>query len=387
MLGLCGKSNTGKTTFFSASTLIDAEISNRIFTTINPNTGITYVRIPCVCKELGVECNPNNSSCINNERFIPVKIIDVAGLVPGAHEGRGLGNKFLSELMINEVLIHIIDISGSTDKDGNPIEEGTGDVESDIINLEKEIDFWIFGLIKEYKHEIERKLMLGESLEHLIYEKLSGLKISEKVVKDVIDKHRNFLANDNELFLFVSELRKNSKPMLLVANKIDMKSGEENYKSLSKKFDMIPCCADAELALRKAVKNNLIKYLPGDSDFEIIGSLNEHQRNALETIRDLMKKFNGTGVQKAINTSVFELNDMIVVYPVENDTKLSDKEGNVLPDALIMKRGSTALDLAYKIHEEIGKKFIKAIDCKSGMVLSADYILQHNDIISIKTRT
>src|SRR2546428_9611000 len=111
-IGLVGKTNVGKSSFFKAATMIDVEISDRTFVTIKPNIGITHVSTKCVCEELKLKCNPRNSQCINHTRLIPVKLLDVAALVPGAHEGRGLGNQFLNDLIPANILIHVVDISG-----------------------------------------------------------------------------------------------------------------------------------------------------------------------------------------------------------------------------------------------------------------------------------
>ena len=116
-IGLAGKPNAGKSTFFKSATLIDVAIANYPFTTIEPNVGIAYVRTRCVCRELGIDCG----KCVDGWRFIPVKLIDVAGLVPGAHEGRGLGNEFLDNLRQAEGVIHVVDASGSTDEEGNEV--------------------------------------------------------------------------------------------------------------------------------------------------------------------------------------------------------------------------------------------------------------------------
>lgn len=381
LLGLIGKSNTGKTTFFSACTLVDAEISNRIFTTIEPNKGVTYVRTDCPCKDLKINCNPDNSKCINGTRFVPVKIVDVAGLVPDAHIGRGLGNQFLSDIMEADCLIHVVDISGSTDKDGNPVAVGSNDPQNDIDFLKKEIDYWILGIMKKNWDQIKRKSQ-GEDFSELLYEQLSGLQINkEEMTKIAEETGLNVNSNDEQMLDFVRALREKNKPILVAANKIDIDGAEDIFNKME---DGIPCSAESELALRRAAEKNLIKYMPGDNNFETVSDLDEKHRNALEVIRNIIKKYGATGVQNIIDKAFFELLNMIVVYPVENEHKFSDKKGNILPHAFLMKRGSTALDMAYKVHQDIGKKFISAVDCKSGKRVSADYELKDGDIISIK---
>ncbi|HLD49204.1 MAG TPA: redox-regulated ATPase YchF [archaeon] len=392
LLAVTGKPNSGKTTFFSAATLVDAEISSRVFTTIKPNRGITYVRTECPCKA-GKKCNPKNSKCIDGIRLVPVQLIDTAGLVPDAHKGRGLGNQFLSDIMLADALIHVVDISGSSDADGNIVEAGSHDPKKDIEFLEKEIDFWMLSLLN--KIMMKRASMSREEFLDDIANQFTGLgidkNISGKLAEGLTQK-----SSEEELMNFIAALREASKPMLIAANKADIKGSEEIMQKISVSKKIIPCCAEAELALRRADERGIIKYVPGSSDFEImkekrmtsegrIEALDEKHKKALEFIKELLQKHGSTGIQKVIDTAVFSLLETIVVYPVENEHKWSDKKGNVLPDAFLMRSGSTALDLAYKIHEDIGKKFISAVDARTGRHIAGNYVLKDGDIISIKS--
>ena len=380
LIGICGKTNTGKTTMFSAATLVDAEISNRVFTTIQPNKGATYVRVPCPCKSLGKTCNPQNSKCVNGIRLVPVKMIDVAGLVPDAHLGKGLGNQFLSEIMEASAIIHVIDVSGSSDSDGNPVPVGTHNPKEDIDFFVREIDYWMLGILQKAKIS-KRVDIKHQEIVDVVYKQLCGLGIKIEDIEEAIEETSFTIdSNEEEQLKFIEILRKKSKPIIIAGNKIDI-AGD----SLKKLDNVIPCCAEAELALRRAEEKGLIKYSPGGNDFEIIGEMDEKHIKALEFVKELLKKYGSTGVQDVINKAVFELLDMIVVYPVENEHKFTDKKGNVLPDAILIKRGSTALDLAYRVHEDIGKKFIAAVDAKTGKHVSADYELKDGDIISIKS--
>jgi ribosome-binding ATPase YchF (GTP1/OBG family) len=382
LIGICGKTNTGKTTMFSAATLVDAEISNRVFTTIEPNKGVTYVRTECPCKKLGIKCNPVNSKCIDGFRFVPVKAVDIAGLVPDAHLGKGLGNQFLSELMEASALINVIDISGSTDSSGNPVAPGTHNPKEDIEFFFKEIDYWILGILMKNWNQVKKSNQLNE----IISKQLTGLGIRLEEIEDAINQTGiDSSSQEDELLNFIRILRRKSKPIIIAANKIDVPGADELYSKIKEKFLAVACSAEAELALRRAAEKGLIKYMPGDPDFEIISEVDEKHKAALEFIRQLLKKYGSTGVQDVINKAVFDLLDMIVVYPVENEHKYSDKKGNVLPDAFLMKRGSTALDLAYRVHEDIGRKFIAAVDARSGKNVSAHYELKDGDIISIKS--
>ncbi|MEM2768436.1 MAG: redox-regulated ATPase YchF [Candidatus Pacearchaeota archaeon] len=389
LIGIVGKPNVGKSTFFKALTLSEVEIANYPFTTIKPNEGIAYVKVKCVEKEFGIKCKPNYGYCINGWRFLPIKVIDVAGLVPKAHLGRGLGNKFLDDLRQADVLLHIVDASGTVDEEGkptinyNPI--------NDIKWLEEEIEAWFINLVMKDWENLKRKAQHIEKPLSIIYEKLSGLKIKEIHIKETISKlnldEKFWLWDKDELIKFIKELRKMSKPIVIIANKADMPQSEKNIEEMKKQYENIfVCSAEIELALKEAAKNGIINYIPGESSFEIIKKdIDEKKLNALKVIENYLEKYKTTGVQDAIDYSVFNLLKQIVVYPVENENKLSDKQGNILPDAFLMESGSKVIDLAYKIHEDIGKNFIAAIDVKTKKRLARDYELKHNDIIKILT--
>lgn len=363
---------------FKAATLIDVKITGVPFCTIEPNVGIGYVTVDCIEKEFGVKCNPRHGFCKNGKRFVPIKLIDVAGLVPGAHEGRGLGYKFLDDLRQASALIHIVDFSGLTDEEGKATVGH--DPAKDIEFLEKEIDLWFAEIIKRAVSKIGRIIGKSQSdLVQLLAEQLSGLEISKESIQKVLETCS--LADVNR---FATELRKMSKPILIAANKIDLKEAQENFERLKGRYKyIVPTSAEAEVALKKAAEKGLIDYIPGDG-FEVKGELEEKQRAALEFIKkNVIEKYGSTGVQECLNKAVFDLLGFIPVYPVEDENKLSDKSGNILPDVFLMPKGSTALDLAFKVHTEIGEKFICGIDARTKKRLGKDYKLKKNDVIKI----
>ncbi|AXV37778.1 MAG: redox-regulated ATPase YchF [Methanobacteriaceae archaeon] len=392
-IAVTGKPNVGKSSFFNSSTLSDAEVAGYPFTTINANKAVAHVVTTCPCKELELVCSPKNSKCVNGQRFIPVELIDVAGLVPGAHEGRGLGNKFLDDLRQAKAFIHVVDASGSTDEEGRPCEAGSHDPLEDVEFLQHEITMWLFGILKKNWNRLVRKA-LSEKLDisKVLYEQLSGIGIK---LEDVIEAKRGLKTeyhtwSDEDIISLLDKLLRISKPMLIVANKADIPTAEDNIKRLKEKYDnVIPASAEAELALTKAAKAGLISYNPGDSDFDVLNSdgLNENQKKALGYIREnVLQKYGSTGVQEALNKVIFDLLDMLVVFPVEDEHKLCDKDGNILPDALLISKGSKPRDMAYVIHTDIGDTFLHAIDARSGRRISSDYEIQDLDIISIICR-
>lgn len=393
LIGLVGKPSVGKSTFFKAATLAEVEIASYPFTTIKANHGVGYVKVDCIEKEFGVKCNPRHGFCINGKRFVPVDLMDVAGLVPGASEGKGLGNKFLDDLRQADVFIHIVDISGETDIEGKPAKNH--DPSEDVAFLEEELNLWYFNILMKVWKTFSRKT----EMEHMnfaeaVAKQFSGLKVDEDQVKEILLKNnfqeRGSEWSDEELKKFASELRKISKPMILAANKVDLENGEENFKKVKEKFPnllIVPCSADSELALRQASKAGLIDYIPGDRDFKVLKALSPKQNEALERIRkDVLEKFpDGTGVQKILNTAVFDLLGYLPIFPA-GATKLSDSKGNVLPDCFLLPPGSTALDFAYFLHTDFGKNFIKAINAKTKMALGKDYKLKPGDALEIATR-
>ncbi|MDA4119463.1 MAG: redox-regulated ATPase YchF [Thaumarchaeota archaeon] len=392
-VGVVGKPNVGKSTFFAAATLKDVPIADYPFTTIQPNVGIAHLRTQCVCREMGVTDSPRNSTCIDGVRLIPVKIVDVAGLVEGASQGRGLGNKFLDEIRQADALIHVVDASGSTDIEGRKVPPGSHDPVGDVAMVEHEFDLWAFGLLKKDWEKVSRSLEQsgGKIIDHMA-DRLSGLSVTLADVELVIQRlhlrtEKPSVWTDEQLLHFVVEIRKLTKPSLLAANKADLPASLPNIEKLKQTGrKVIPCASEAELLLRRAAEHGLVEYVPGDSKFTVKNpeKLSQAQLNALKMVDErVMRAFGGTGVQAAINQAFFDLLKAIVVFPVEDETKLSDKLGRVLPDAFVMKGGSTALDLARTVHSELAEGFLYSIDARNGKRLGADHVLGNRDIVKI----
>jgi ribosome-binding ATPase YchF (GTP1/OBG family) len=393
LLGIVGKPNVGKSTFFSAATLAPAEIANYPFTTIKPNRGVGYVRVPCVCKEFGVKDDPVNSLCVDGIRLIPVEIIDCAGLVPDAWKGRGLGNQFLDEIRKADVLIHVVDASGGTDFEGRMCKPGGHDPVEDVKFLERELTMWMANILRKDWPKIARTVESeARDLLEILEGRLSGLAIKrahifEAIRRTELNAEKPTSWSEEDFLRFIDTLRRIAKPMLIAANKIDVPPAEENVERLRKlNYIVVPCCAEAELALRRAAEKKLIDYRPGDCDFKINNpeKLTGSQLKALETIREkILRKYGSTGVQEAINIAYFKLLNMIVVYPVENPERLSDHSGRILPDAYLVPHGTTARELAYLIHTELGESFIYAVEVRERRRVGEDYILKDKDVISI----
>lgn len=381
-LALAGKPNCGKSTFFKAATMANVEIANYPFTTINPNFGVAYVRTKCPCHDLHLTCG----HCVEGNRFVAVNLIDVAGLVPDAHKGKGLGNQFLDNLRQADAILHIIDASGGTDSEGNPVGVGNHDPEEDIRFLVFEMTMWVHGILDKHWTRISRMSQgKGTAIQQGIADIFTGLGITMEDVRDTELKLKLDLihATIDDLVPLCAEIVKLSKPMLIVGNKFDETPEALRLKLAERKI--VFASAASELALRNAAGAHLIHYLPGDAQFRIAneGSLSPAQKSGLLKIADIMKTCKGTGVQQAINQAVFELLDMIVVYPVEDENHYCNKKGEVLPDAFLMKKGSTPHDVAFQVHTDIGKGFLYAVDARTRMRIKENHVLKDGDIIKI----
>ena len=394
LIGVVGKPSTGKSTFFKAITLVEVEIANYPFTTIKPNHAVGYIRIACADKDFSTQCNPRMGYCIEHQRFLPVDLLDVAGLVPGASEGLGMGNAFLDDLNQADALIHVIDLSGSTNEKGEPVSAGSYDPINDVLFLDEELDLWYLRLLNKGWEKFARQVKQeNANIFKAITKQLSGLRVTEDIAKEAVkhlqlsDVIEQWSAED--LRGLASYLRSVTKPMIIAANKADISVAKENLKRLQERFPervIIACSAESELALKGAAKKELIHYVPGDGKFTYIASVNDLQRNALDFIdKNILQQYGNTGVQKVLDSVVLDVLKYIAIFP-GGVNKLEDKDGNVLPDCFLLRDGSTALDFAFKLHTDIGNNFIRAIDVRTKRTVGKEHLLKHRDVVEIIVR-
>lgn len=399
-IGLIGKTNTGKTTFFNSATAQNAAVSNYSFTTKAPNAGIGHAATLCVHKELGLkQDNPKNSSCVDGWRIIPIEIIDLPGLIKGAWEGRGLGNQFLSIASQSDALLHIVDASGSVDADGRITSPGNGDPIADIADIEDELAMWYLKLLSNSFEKIARIMKSNpmSDFAQTISEQMRNIGVNRSHVVAVLNKLKLFedieAWSEDQRLEFAWSLREISKPILIVANKMDVPESAKNFAKIRETYhDMIvvPCSAESELTLRRAEQSGLIKYLPGEERFDITkdAKLNEKQSMALQHInKEILGEYLRTGVQFALNVAVFKLLRMNAVYPVSDPARFSDNSGNVLPDVHLMPSGSTVKDLAGAIHTDLARGLIYAVDVRTGLRLPVEHQLKDRDVLSMVSAT
>jgi len=383
-IALAGKPNAGKSTFYRAATMADVDVGNYPFTTIDPNRGVSYARTRCPCLDRDERCG----NCEGGVRYVGVELLDVAGLVPGAHEGRGLGNQFLDALTNADVILAVVDASGGTNEEGEPVEVGTYDPVEEADFVEEELEQWLAGIIEGNWESVVRKSRSPDfDIDEALAEMLTGFGATEYDVAASLrsleypDDPQQW--TDEDRVALARDVRARTKPIVLVANKADV-APEENLERLRESDKpVVAATADGELALRRAAEAGVVDYLPGDDDFDIVGDVSDAQADGLEKIRTVVEENGGTGVQEAIDTAVYDVLDMVTAYPVQNETKWTDGAGEMLPDAFLLERGSTPKDLAYAVHSDIGDGYLHAVDARSARRISESHELEEGDVIKI----
>ena len=385
-VALAGKPNAGKSTLYSAATMADVDVGNYPFTTIDPNRGVSYVRTRCPCLDREERCGAEH--CRDGKRYVPLELVDVAGLVPGAHEGRGLGNQFLDALSDADVILHVVDASGATDAEGEPVEPGTHDPVDEVDFVERELDLWIASVIDRNWEGVERRSRSPEfDVEEALADVLTGVGANRAELSAALREREYpedpFAWDEEDRRALARTIRRLTKPIVVVANKADVAPSESLDSLLALDRTVVPATAEGELALRRAAEAGAVRYDPGDESFDVTGDLSDAQTEGLDRVRAVMDDHGGTGVQRALDAAAYDELDRITAYPVQNETRWTDGQGRVLPDALLLPSGASPRDLAYAVHSDIGEGYLHAVDARSGRRIADDYELTEGDVIRI----
>jgi hypothetical protein len=388
-IGLVGKPSVGKSSYFNAATTNDVPEGAYPFTTIDPSVGEAYVRVECAAPEFEETCTPNVGFCDDGTRYVPVKLVDVAGLIPGAHEGKGLGNQFLTDLNEADVLIHVVDFSGQTDLEGEATEGH--DPREDIDFLETELDMWYLDVLGKGIERYESGYAGEEkAIEEDLAEQMSAFRTNEDEIKQVILSLDLPLDPDewdrSDREAVAREIRRRTKPMVIAANKLDKPVAQANYDEITAdpEYDhltFVPASAHAEKALKRAAEGGTVDYRPGDDDFEVTGAVSAEQEAGLEQIREFIAEYGGTGVQGALEAALFDVLGCIAIFPGSANGSADEK--GVFRDCFVLPEGSTTEDFAYHLHSDIGDGLLHGIDCRSERQVGADHELVHRDVVEI----
>jgi ribosome-binding ATPase YchF (GTP1/OBG family) len=392
LIGIVGKPSSGKTTFLNALCATSAKTADYPFTTIQPNQGVGFVTIPCVCQEFGVTCNPRNSECVDKIRKIPVKIIDVAGLVPGAYKGKGMGNQFLSDLAQADALIHVVDISGSLNEEGETVDPGSHDPIGDVKFLENEIAHWISGILKkDWDRAVRKAETERRNIADFITEKMTGLKISrfhimQALSKTKLDPSAVKSWSDDDLVRLCLEIQKIGKPIIIAANKIDRPTSKKNYERLGEELGdlIIPTSALTDIVLKNLVNQGKVDYVSETGHLTSKEGLSEKEEPIIKKIQsEILQSYQTTGIFETLNKAIFEVLKLQPAYPVADTSHFSDQDGKVLPDVFLVKQGTTVKEFAGLIHQDLFKHFLYGIDARTNRKLSEKHELASSDVIKI----
>ena len=382
-IALAGKPNAGKSTFFSAATMSDVEMANYPFTTIDPNRGVAHARTRCPCTDRDADCG----ICREGARYVPVELVDIAGLVPGAHTGRGLGNQFLDALTTAEAIVTVIDAAGATTAEGEPVAVGTTDPLEEVAFIEDELEAWMAQIIADNWAGVRRSARApGFDLDGALADVLSGLGITDHVITAVLREAEYPTQvdawGDGEFTMLAAAVRQRAKPIVVCANKVDI-APAETVAALEDETDAVMTAAIAERTLRRGVDAGVLDYRPGDDSFRVTQDLDAQQRAGLDAIAELLTRYGSTGVQATIDRAVYDRLELITVYPVQNETRWTDAGGQMLPDALLLPAGSTPRDLAYAVHSDIGDGYLHAVDARTQRRIGEATTLEEGAVIKI----
>lgn len=402
LIGIVGKPSSGKSTMLNSLTDANAAVGAFPFCTIDPNKATGYLQVDCACSRFDTSlqklCKPNYGWCHDGKRHVPIMLLDVAGLVPGAHSGRGLGNKFLDDLRHADALIHVVDVSGTTNEEGKNTRGY--DPLNDIEWLQDEIRLWIENNLKRRWGSIVRKhTATKSSIVDTLQAQFGGYGSLSPMIQRALDRIDNLPPledwNDDWITKVVKSFMLEKFPTVLALNKIDHPDADKNVSKIMLKYSdskIVLTSAITEVFLRKLKKQKFVHYDEGtefidtfEDDPVNLKELDEKILNRIEKIRDLvLYRFGSTGVVQVLQASV-DILGLIPVYTVKNIQSFTGGNGtNVFRDCFLVKRGTTVGKVArYIMGSEVT---IAAIETVGGVKVSEESLVEPgvNDILSFK---
>lgn len=341
---------------------------------------------------------------MNGLRSVPIELLDVAGLVPGAHQGRGLGNKFLDDLRHADALIHVVDVSGTTDAEGKATRGYDPSV--DIEWLRGEIVRWVEGNLMEKWGSIKRRhvAIKGNAVDTL-QGQFSGYGSTRDVVARTLDrialKEPLEQWSNETVSRVVDQFVEEKFPIVLALNKIDHADADKNIAKIAKMVPadrMVLCSAISEVFLRKLAKQKYVRYVEGsefvdtredlieqgEADGGGLKECDEKLKTRIENLKDMvLYRFGSTGVVQVLSRAADVLG-LVPVFPVKNThTFGAASTGPVFRDCVLVKKNSTVSDVARKI---MGDAPVSFIEGEGGRRVAEDAIVSvgKNDILSFR---
>ena len=354
-VGIVGLPNAGKSTLFNALTKGGAQTGDYPFTTIEPNVAIAQVpdeRLEQV------------AATVRSSELVPATISfhDIAGLVKGASEGEGLGNRFLASIRETDAICHVVRCHADS---GVPHPDGRVDPLADIETIETELVLSDFEQVERRLPRVAKQAKSGDAeaiaelgwLEAVREELAAGRPARSVPVPEAAPAAaRNLQALT-------------TKPILYVAN-VD-EGDAEPPQAVAEHAATIGA---GVVAVSARIENELAELDPAEA---------EEMRESYGV--------EGSGLARLVRAA-YDLLELITFF-----TAGEDKEAVARP----LPRGATALEAAGTIHTEIQEAFVKAeaigwrelVECGGyapardrGLlrIEGRDYVVQDGDVITIK---
>lgn len=337
---------------------------------------------------------------------MPIELLDVAGLVPGAHEGKGLGNKFLDDLRHADALIHVVDVSGTTDAEGK-VTRGY-DPSVDIVWLRSEIVQWVLGnLMQKWGSVKRRHIAIKANAVETLQGQFSGYGSTSNVIARTLDrmglKEPLEHWSDETVAKVVNAFVDEKFPTIIALNKIDHADADKNIAKIAQMQDpdtIVLCSAISEVFLRRLAKQGYVRYKEGDEFVDTredliedgdptgggLKEMDEKLKTRVENLKDLvLYRFGSTGVNKVL-TKAAELLGLTPVFPVKNIHNFSSGDNHsdaVFRDCVLVKKGTTVAEVARKVMGDAPLAFVEGA---GGARVSPDALVGvgKNDVLSFK---